>query len=257
MKRDGSALRSGLPACRAFLQVIALIGLAPPTAVAQELGNVCVEDYLPDALCTASDNRVLGLEVVELIEDCASGVAGEAEIVLEAYVSADSSPDRYDHGLFLALDGGSARDGDACYHDFLAPPLETMPVYTDFEPEGGNGVSEIIEGPWWNGEAADPNDACGDIEGGTELFRTLQAVRISCVDSSDDGLVDVSVCLSWDNNTGSTCTSLFEAFPGSPSKCGCQRVELQVLPEPGFRAALLAGLIGLSILHLRRLSPPR
>ena len=46
----------------------------------------------------------------------------------EVLVSADGSPDRYDIGLYLALDGGSALSGDSCFHDFLEPPLTAAPT---------------------------------------------------------------------------------------------------------------------------------
>src|SRR5688572_16566781 len=102
------------------LSTLATVGLPLPAAAQGETGNVCVRDYRSGAVCTANDVRIEALTVVSVIEDCLTGVVGETEVVFEALVSSAGSPDRYDIGLFLALDGGSARDGDSCYHDFLS-----------------------------------------------------------------------------------------------------------------------------------------
>lgn len=102
--------------------VISLVG---------ETGNVCVRDYRSGAVCVANDVRIEALTVVSVIEDCVDGVVGETEVVFETLVSADGSPNRYDVGLPLALDGGSARDGDSCFQDYLDPPLTPTPTYGD------------------------------------------------------------------------------------------------------------------------------
>jgi hypothetical protein len=54
------------------------------------------------------------------------------------------------------------------------------------------------------------------------------SIRVACVDTNNNGIVDASVCTSWDNNTGSVCSSLADAFPGTAAKCGCARVELGI-----------------------------
>ncbi|MDY7093023.1 MAG: hypothetical protein SX243_08635 [Acidobacteriota bacterium] len=204
--------------------------MAPQSALAQgETGNVCVRDYRGGAVCTANDVRIEALTVVSVVEDCVSGVPGETEVVFETLVSSDGSPDRYDIGLFLALDGGSARDGDNCYHDFLEPPLTTTPTYGD---ANSDTVPDITGGPWWD----DDGDSCGDIESSTQVFKTLPPLRFACIDSDGDGSADVSVCTSWDNNSGSTCTTVVDAFPGTNSKCSCtdpdDPVELGIPPAP-------------------------
>lgn len=78
-------------------------------------------------MCTANDVRIEALNPITVVEDCASGTVGETEVIFEALISADGSPDRYDIGLYLALDGGSARDGDSCFHDYLEPPPDCHP----------------------------------------------------------------------------------------------------------------------------------
>jgi|GEM_PF-2462188 len=223
---------------RLFLVAVAILLASlvlPSVALAQgESGNVCVRDYRGGAVCTANDVRIEALTVTSVVEDCVSGTPGETEVVFETLVSSAGSPNRYDIGLFLALDGGSARDGDSCYHDFLSGPLTATPTYVEEDPmvngPGPLGEETIIDGPWWDG--AGDGDLCGDIESNSRLRKTLPPLRFACIDNNGDGSADVSVCTSWDNNVGSTCNTVVDAFPGTNSKCSCSGVELGIAPEP-------------------------
>lgn len=175
-------------------------------------------DFQPDFACTANDIRTEALNPVQIIEGCADGVPGEAEAVFEALISAVASPDRYDIGLFVALDGGDARMGDSCLHDHLDPPLSVDPAYGDHNLDA---VPDIIDGPWWDADL----DACGDLESDTQAFRSLTALRFACNDSNGDGSVDIHVCTSWDNNLSTACNDLSGAIPGTSAKCGCGLIE--------------------------------
>jgi uncharacterized repeat protein (TIGR01451 family) len=209
--------------------LIAIILIASPEgAIGQETGNYCLQDFLAGARCTANDVRLEQLTAVTVVEECLAGVSGETEVIFQAMVSAEGSPNRYDIGIFLALDGGSALTGDSCYHDYLPSPLTSTPTYGD---ANGDTIPDILNGPWWNGES-DPSDVCGDIETNTQVLKTLPSLRFACVDNNGDGSADVSVCASWDNNANTTCTGSLDAFPGTNSKCGCGEVELGILPEP-------------------------
>ena len=178
-----------------------------------------------------SKRRLAGPQRIATTEQCNEGTPGFATVVFEAGLLAGMA-DRYDIGIFLARDGGSARDGDDCFHDYLDPPLTTMPTYGDVDMDT---VPDIVGGPWWDGDSATTaNDVCGDIEGSTEIFKTLVPVTIACVDTNGDGNVDVDVCLSWDNNANTLCTGVAQAFPGTNSKCGCSdpRIEVPNTPVP-------------------------
>ena len=156
------------PSIHRALPVLALLWVAAPAAVLAQgqTGNFCVRDFTPGAVCTANDVRIEALTVVSVVEDCLTGVVGETEVVFETLVSAAGSPNRFDIGLFLALDGNSARDGDNCFHEFLAPPLTATPTYGD---KNMDTINDITDGPWWDGDT----DGCGDIETNTQLFKTL------------------------------------------------------------------------------------
>jgi hypothetical protein len=207
--------------------VAALFLWLPADGHAQQVGNYCVRDFRSGAVCTANDVRIQQTTVLSVIEACDVGVWGEAEVLVEILVSSEGSPDRYDIGLFIALDGGSARDGDSCFHDYLQPPLTSTPTYGDANLDT---VPDIVGGPWWDGNT--DADLCGDIEGGTQVFKQLAVFRVACADSDLNGFVDASTCASWDNNVGTACNGVADAFPGTNSKCGCQVVDLGIAMPP-------------------------
>jgi hypothetical protein len=188
-----------------------------------ETGNVCVGDYRPGATCNAQDARIERLEVISITESCLDGVVGEAEVVLRAVVSPAGGPDRYDVGIFLALDNGSAIGGDMCFHAHLAGPLTTMPAYGDVDSDG---KADIVDGPWWDGDG----DGCGDIQSNTQIFVTLPPLRIACADVDGDGYVDLSAAASWDISTANLCNDVSGAFPSTSAKCSTQRVKVELLP---------------------------
>jgi len=213
--------------------VIALFGTvrsAQSRPLRGEIGNYCVRDYAPGATCTANDVRILEMNAIEILEPCNEGTIGEVEVIFEALVSAEGSPDRYDIGLFIDLSGSpeGAQNGDYCYHDYLDGPLTTTPVYGDYNVDL---VPDIRNGPWWNGESSDTADVCGDMESNTQVFRTMVPLRLSCVDLDEDGWADVHVCASWDNNRVTTCTGLAGAVPGTGSKCSCTILNFDFPPN--------------------------
>jgi len=194
----------------AVLSMVLMI--TPRTAMGSETGVVCIGHYTPGAVCTAQDVRIRSLTPVSIIKDCTTAPdVGYADVVFDMLVSAAGSPNRYDIGAFLALEGGSAKTGDSCFHDYLPPPLLNL---------GATSPSVITNGPWWNGDG----DTCGDIAAGTDLHKTLEPVRIRCVDTNGDGNIDVDTCVSWDNKAASNCTLVTDAFPSTKSKCYCQLI---------------------------------
>lgn len=208
------------------LPILALILVGPPTiahAQSGEIGNYCVQDYLPGAGCTANDMSIQEIDVVSVINSCLDTPVGQATVVFDVTFNT-AQPDRYDIGLFMALDGGSALTGNNCLHDFLDGTLTTTPTYGD---QNADTVPDIYNGPWWDADS----DTCGDMEGQTQAIKTLQQVTLSCGDNDGNGLADVHVCWSWDNNTNTTCSGLADAYPGTSSKCDCSFVDMGI-PVP-------------------------
>jgi hypothetical protein len=213
-------------------------------ASALETGDVCVRDHVSGLSCTGTDVTPTGLVAVEVVEPCGSDVPDTALVVLDAVIAAGTS--RQDLGIYLGLTGGSALDDDVCGHARLDPPLTSDPTYGD---ANGNAVPDIRGGPWWNAEPGDGVDDCGDIVGGTEaipIFGTPGVpVEIACVDTDEDGLVDVDVCVSWSNGTNDHCTNTGGAIASVTARCQCARVDVIGLPEPATLPVLVLGALWL------------
>jgi len=71
-------------------------------------------------------------------------------------------------------------------------------------------------------------DLCGDIDGSAgghnPVYYKITGITASCIDTDGDGFLDVTACMSWDNQSGNghLCRSPLAAFPNTPSKCNCQ-----------------------------------
>jgi len=256
MRRDERRWDAGRSARRGIRLLLACLlltfeGATPSAAQTGEQGSVCVNDDAPGADCQASDVEVTAVNLVEVVEPCSSGDPGIAQVILDVVMTA--ATDRYDVSTYVALGGGSALMDSACYHDYLAPPLTTDPIYGD---ANANAVPDLRNGPWANLEPFDFVDDCGDLPGGTEAIRTLASesvpLEIACVDSNDDGNVDIEVCVAWRNGTNDHCTGLSTAVATNGAHCGCSRLEVTGLPEPRQTLAFGAGAILVAGLARRR-----
>jgi len=242
MKNNNTLPSRSLPVLAVILILAGLI-LSFDTALAQyepPMGpdDPCVQYYQPGAVCTANDVRIERMRILTLIDGC-TGPTDTLTADFEILISAAGSPDRYDIGLFIASYGGSALTGNACYHDFLEPPSSTSPTYGDYDPDGPDGPDFILDlvrdysmetntrfDSWWDGDG----DSCGDMGQNTQVFKVNETLTVGCNDGDGDGVADIHVCSSWDNNASTTCTDVQTAFPGTKSKCGCQYVPLGFTP---------------------------
>lgn len=183
--------------------LLALVMVSTASAQTGVTGNYCVQDYRAGANCEAEDVRI-GTITPALSEVCLlPGDTAQVEFTLQLITGATT---RYDIGLFIATQGGSALSGDSCYHDYLNPGSTTT-----FNPNGG---------PFRN----DDGDTCADTRSADgPVYYTTELVTITCVDNNNDGVVDdISTCTSWDNNANSTCNDVSQAFPGTNPKCKCE-----------------------------------
>ena len=212
MKRRGFTTRRGRPVVRAFaatLLVLLMLAVGAQVGVAQpipgtnyEVGDFCVADYRPDPNCVANDVDIQG--VVPTLDEVCTAVGDTATAQFKFEFQSNAAT-RYDVGLFVATDGtqpnettktGGAKYGDACYHDFLQPASVAGP----WDLTGGYGAFKSVDG-----------DNCAEIiqDNGINYYYTQVLVTISCVDANNDGVVDpISVCTSYDNNAGGTCTTV-------------------------------------------------
>ena len=174
-----------------------------------ELGNFCVDDYQSGSVCTAND--VVIANISPSIEEACMAIGDTATVQFTVKLLANATT-RYDIGLFVATDGGSAQTGNSCYHDFLQPGSTTapwaFPPYREYDP-----------------------DACADmLQNDGPIYYTFQQVlTIQCTDANNDGVVDpFSTCTSWDNVSKVDCFDVKGAFPNNKAKCRCETVT----PDP-------------------------
>ncbi|HZI45491.1 MAG TPA: hypothetical protein VFD53_09735, partial [Ilumatobacter sp.] len=205
--------------------------------------NTCVDDLTGVTNnCTANDVSLAVL--AEIVESDGCDFPGDtAQVKLQTRLIAGAN-ERYDLGIFIALDGGTARTG-SCHHNYLAPPLAGLGAYTPGSSGIGNGT-----GPFFDAEITeDPADSCGDLAQGVNTFYDLrrypsftpgtqQTLTIKCVDSDGNGLVDVGSCVSWDNQKSKgtsqapSCTTVAQTLPNTKAKCRCETLNTN-LAFPG------------------------
>lgn len=125
---------------------------------------------------------------------------------------------RYDLGLYLATDGGGS-DGA------LTGSCEA------------NVVTEANSPTFINKDAG--LDICGDIDADHTPQVIRETVTVMCADTNSDSKVDLPWCTSWRQpGANEVCDSAeydtagtFDAFPGSPSKCNCGTLNIDVFLE--------------------------
>ena len=182
-------------------------------------GQTCIDDVTGRSNnCTANDVQVSQIDVLGVVDGCTSS-ADTTTLHLRARLIA-TADQRYDIGMFFALDGGDAFSG-ACEQTYLPPPLAGLGTY---DPTSGAG-------PYYDAEGG--GDLCGDVEQGVVTYRDLGLLTLPCLDTDGDGNVDLGTCVSWDNNTSGHCTSEAQAIPGTAAKCRCERLDvLLTIPTP-------------------------
>jgi hypothetical protein len=177
-----------------------------------------------DLVCTANDVRIAEYLVINAPEACYPGDL--ITVDLQAHLIAGAQT-RFDIGFFIALDKGNALNG-TCYQGYLPPPLQPQPSACTGTPDPTSG-----SGPYYNAEcSADPNDLCGDLQGGVTNYLNLPTLSITCQDSDNDGKADLAACVSWDNGAsdGSTnkpsCVTKDNTLPNTKSKCRCESIKI-------------------------------
>jgi len=253
-------LRTHRPSDRRLVVLLGLLmgvqALRPGPALAQQTGNFCIEDG-PGGIgsCTANDGGISRFQIDSITNGCVNTTGDTGTAVFEIDITT-SPPRRYDYGIFVDLSGSltGALDGDNCYHDFLPNPV--------------NGATP--PGPPYLNIVGD-NDQCGDIDSSQTWTRTTQSITFTCRDKDADGQYDVHVCIAYDNNQGTTCNGVGDAYPGTGSKCQCLDYEiigplavemkgLRAMADggngsKGWLAATMFGIVSLVAFSRRRRSP--
>src|SRR5262245_41116727 len=197
--------------------------------------NTCIDDVTGKQApnnCTANDVQ-LGLIADVQNSDGCDFPGDTAQVKLQAGLRATSA-NRWDIGIFVALDGGTARTG-ACHHNYLPPPLAGLGSYNPGSTGVGNGPGPFL---------TDDGDTCGDLKQGVDTFYDLrkypsfttgdlQVLTIKCVDNDGNGFVDIGSCVSWDNNSNNpVCSNVSQTVPNTKAKCRCETLNTN-LAFPG------------------------
>jgi hypothetical protein len=193
-------------------------GTSPVTCIRQTVGG--------NPSCSANDVRIGKFTAIGNPAPCDPNSNTPITVTLQATI--ESGPARYDVGIWINQQGGSAQSDTSgndlnCYRDYLAPPLSSNSCEPDgpyYDADGNNcgdvyavgttpcGASNAVTGPCSQG-------------GGTCLFTTYTfTVDILCRDQNNNGTADVGSCTSWKQNPGA-CTGVLQTDPGTGSKCNC------------------------------------
>lgn len=125
---------------------------------------------------------------------------------------------RYDLGLYIATDGGG---GDGALTGTCANNVVTGANSSTFVQKDG------------------APDICGDIDDDHNPQVIRQTITTTCSDTNSDEKVNLPWCTSWRQpGSNETCDSAtfttaaaFDAYPGSPSKCNCGTLDIDVFLE--------------------------
>ncbi len=161
--------------------------------------NSCMDDLFPGTLnCTANDVRIARANNIS-VPSCMEG----ADVSFTADFQVVAGTTRYDVGLYFATDGDPNDDGaltGECAVNMITP--QNSPTFISMDP---------------------PPDICGDVQAGQTQFVKLQ-ITTKCIDDDGDGKLNLPYCTSWRQpGSNQICNQPEQAFPGSPSKCRCDR----------------------------------
>ncbi len=176
--------------------------------------GACMEDVAGFSLnCTAEDIDIAETSIIAVIEECEfPGDFGTFQLEADFELNAQ---ERHDLGIYLALDGGDALNG-SCSRSII--PESPSPPFFDLDSPCDTGS-----------DPCDPADLCGDV-GGNILNVDMPAITVPCVDNNNDGSADLPACLSWRQpGANDRCEEPADAFPGTPSKCKCQVLDVPLL----------------------------
>ncbi len=135
-----------------------------------------------------------------------------------------NAQERYDIGLFFAVDGDPNGDGaltGTC-------SISTLPEAGMFErPDGTSDSFVDLDSTCKGGGCPQPQDLCGDVvEAINPIFYDLSSngsfISAWCIDLDGNDMLNLPNCTSWrQSGANEVCLLPTDAYPGSPSKCNC------------------------------------
>jgi hypothetical protein len=228
------------PASIPFIVLFLLLATAPQLQAGQrgsclDQYNIVDNNYYAALNCTANESALSGVDLLVPGDQAGCLLQGDTTKYQVRINMNGSNTDRYDMGIYLNTYGGSARSdttADACFQEILAPNTGTVDLL------GGYGPFPEYDGVY--------ADSCGDIDT-ADLARWMMTadnsaqadVDFFCDDSDNNGVMDLSGCVSYANQSGGNICSSFTGpggegagTPGTKSKCNCTEATNTVPPVP-------------------------
>jgi len=144
--------------------------------------NTCNNEY--DISCYHSPSGI-EYELGTIFGAC-SGGNNQDTITLQMNVNFQVSNIRYDIGMYIATDGGSALDGTRCYSTGLNyGNYGSVQVY---DVEGSHNIED--------------SDNCYDLGSTGILYYPFAPITLSCTDYNGDGLLDFDIGIVWSVKKG-------------------------------------------------------
>jgi len=202
-----------------------LLGVQPAGAAPSCIQDVWTAHGNSQSLtCTANDVTLASATNI-CVDDGAGGCkanntcnGGQPVTFTADFTMPLTAQARYDLGLYIATDGGGS---DGALTGQCAANIVTAANSPTFYQ-------------------ADPApDICGDISSAHNPQVIRQMITTQCVDTNGDGKLNLPWCTSWrqpgsnevcDSATFTTAAT-FDAYPGSPSKCNCGTLDVDIFLE--------------------------
>ena len=132
-----------------------------------------------------------------------------------------TAKERFDLGLYVSEDGLPSALTGTCHASVLT--AENSPTFFLSPNDGQFGAGDL----------------CGDIDDLNTPQEFRQTVTTQCTDADEDGRLDLGFCTTWRqpgadelcDTTEFTTAEEWDAYPGSPSKCNCGVLDIDIFTE--------------------------
>ena len=218
------------------LLVIAIMLLTSSSVRAADPVNYCMDS---GNTCAANDFGTLVAYVTTVYPggcvDHDANPATPPAVKLDFYVTVNAAvPTRYDIGSILSIDGQPVlRDDyetDGCARSYLGDDHDYYELTTTDNQTHWPYLNPA-DSEWYYWDAEENGDTCGDLGGRDTANIYFNETYVGCVDSNNDGQIDLDICLLYDQKAGEDCYDLLSATPpGSVAKCECSRMTIPVSP---------------------------
>jgi hypothetical protein len=207
----GAPARGALPFVVALVAALALLFLLPATAHAQPSNpafpplrdvGACAANRpgAPNNFnCTANDIVIADVRVTNGVTSCRAGEKVTLQLAVDFLLNANQ---RFDLGVYLALDGTSPVNGSSCLR-------QQFPTTSPFANLDGDG--------------------CGDANTNISNFAIPETVTLTCTPGPDGSLIIPALTFWEQRGDQRVCSQV----PGTSAKCGLQEIRIEEVTVTG------------------------